>query len=65
LHWNARHESYGQSSGSPRPFRGRPGQPGFATRGLAEADAQRTIPKSDVVKDAFEFFRRLQQDEVA
>jgi hypothetical protein len=58
-HWEARHGNHGQSSGIPRPFRGRPGQPGFATKALAETNAQCTISESDAVKASQEFLRRL------
>ena len=49
--WDARWNNYGQEGGNVP----------FATKELAEADAQRKVSSSDAVAAAKEFFRRLEE----
>jgi hypothetical protein len=51
--WNARWKNLGQQSDRVP----------FATKALAETDAQQRISNSDAVAEAREFFRQFQEDQ--
>jgi hypothetical protein len=52
--WDARWNNYGQRGGYNVPF---------ATKELAETDAQREVASGDAVADIEEFFRRLMEEQ--